>query len=100
MFNIAKNQKYYTSEFKQQIVYPYNTGGTSIPFGYCTAVFQQTLCETFRIQHKRFPTAVYSLPDIYIQQNICRFSCKTVKPVKTSRVTGRCTGFLGHWRNV
>ncbi|WP_334292851.1 transposase [Enterocloster clostridioformis] len=31
MFNMAKNQKSYTPEFKQQIVDLYNAGGTSYP---------------------------------------------------------------------
>ena len=31
MFNMAKNQKSYTPEFKQQIVDLYNSGGTSYP---------------------------------------------------------------------
>ena len=31
MFNMAKNQKHYTPEFKQQIVDLYNAGGTSFP---------------------------------------------------------------------
>ena len=31
MFHMAKNQKSYTPEFKQQIVDLYNTGGTSYP---------------------------------------------------------------------
>ena len=31
MFNIAKNQRHYTPEFKQQIVDLYNAGGTSYP---------------------------------------------------------------------
>ena len=31
MFNMAKNQRHYTPEFKQQIVDLYNAGGTSYP---------------------------------------------------------------------
>ena len=31
MFNMAKNQRHYTLEFKQQIVDLYNAGGTSYP---------------------------------------------------------------------
>ena len=31
MFNMEKNQKSYTSEFKQQIVDLYNVGGKSYP---------------------------------------------------------------------
>ena len=31
MFNIAKNQRHYTPEFKQQIVDLYNAGETSYP---------------------------------------------------------------------
>lgn len=31
MFNVAKNQKRYTPEFKQQIVDLYNAGGKSYP---------------------------------------------------------------------
>jgi transposase len=31
MFSMAKNQKFYTPEFKQQIVDLYNAGGTSYP---------------------------------------------------------------------
>jgi transposase len=31
MFNMAKNQRHYTPEFKQQIVDLYNAGGTSFP---------------------------------------------------------------------
>ena len=57
----------------------------------------QTLFHTF---HPYILLIIY-VPNNNANSGVSRTSVVFhVNPVKTSRVTGRCTGFLRHWRNV